>query len=216
MPVPKGAPAPQRQLLADGLYEELLAAIVSGELEPGETVSEVAIANLAGVSRTPAREALDRLAAISLVEVKPRRGSQVTPLDPARTRHTLEALLPLCVESVKLVTDLASDRERRGITARIDQLDPTLGSDLFRVDGLFEYVVVAVANSRMWRTWNDLVPHVRRHWTIEPTAAPAGFTADATGALRDAVTSGDHAAAAATVRAWFDDALRTIEPGAVA
>lgn len=55
-------------------------AIVSMELLPGQMVSETALAQQFGVSRTPVREALIQLSAIGFVEVLPQRGTYVSKL----------------------------------------------------------------------------------------------------------------------------------------
>jgi DNA-binding GntR family transcriptional regulator len=51
--------------------------IMGGELAPGARLGEVEIADRLGVSRTPVREALSRLAAEGLVEIAPNRGARV-------------------------------------------------------------------------------------------------------------------------------------------
>lgn len=52
--------------------------IISGELEPGASLSEIALAEVFDVSRTPVREALKQLQAEGLVEIRPRVGTFVT------------------------------------------------------------------------------------------------------------------------------------------
>lgn len=69
---------------ADEISEALEAEIVAGTLPPGTRLEEPALAERFGVSRTPVREALQRLSASGLVELKPRRGTQV--LNPSLTR----------------------------------------------------------------------------------------------------------------------------------
>lgn len=62
---------------ADRLREELEQEIVSGNLQPGEHLDEVMLANRFEVSRTPIREALQRLSSSGLVELKSRKGAFV-------------------------------------------------------------------------------------------------------------------------------------------
>src|SRR3954462_7955428 len=50
--------------------------IMGGELRPGARLGEVELAERLGVSRTPVREALSRLAAEGLVELVPNRGAR--------------------------------------------------------------------------------------------------------------------------------------------
>jgi hypothetical protein len=114
------------------------------------------------VSRTPVREALDRLGALRLVESLPRRGTRVVPLDSDRHRQTLETLLPLVVESVRLAVEIADETQVRGLVARSSEDIP----DPMTADGVFEYAIDLLGAGRVARAWRDLVPHVRRHWTL--------------------------------------------------
>ncbi len=66
--------------LARQLYQLLLERICRFELEPGQLVSEASLSAALGVSRTPVREAMARLAEQGLVEVLPQRRSRVLPL----------------------------------------------------------------------------------------------------------------------------------------
>jgi len=62
-------------------YDQLLAAIDSGELPPGSRLRESQLAERFGISRTPVREALRRLEAQGLVAHEPHRGVVVAQLD---------------------------------------------------------------------------------------------------------------------------------------
>jgi DNA-binding GntR family transcriptional regulator len=57
--------------------EELRQMIISGELAPRSSLSEMALSETFGVSRTPIREALKQLQTEGLVEVRPRVGTFV-------------------------------------------------------------------------------------------------------------------------------------------
>jgi DNA-binding GntR family transcriptional regulator len=79
-----------------GLIEE---AIVSGELMPGSVLRQEQLSERFGVSRTPVREALRRLAALGLVSFEPNRGVRVRTLsyedlrEAFLVRAELEALV---------------------------------------------------------------------------------------------------------------------------
>ncbi|MGB7430916.1 MAG: GntR family transcriptional regulator [Ahrensia sp.] len=87
---------PDRPLpLARQVYEELHQRILRFELKPYQVLSEASVSEMLGVSRTPAREALTKLAESKFVDVVPQRGSQVAPLrmeDLERSQFMREAL----------------------------------------------------------------------------------------------------------------------------
>src|SRR5262245_43939089 len=74
------------------VYEALRQAIVDVELEPGAPLDEVTLAERFGMSRTPVREALVRLAAEGLVSQLPNRNTIVAPIDFGQLPVYFEAL----------------------------------------------------------------------------------------------------------------------------
>src|SRR5690349_17688036 len=81
--------------LRHSVAEQVLEAVRAGQLEPGARVHEVGLARTLGVSLSPVREALFRLADQGLLEHRPRRGFYVRELDAGETRdvYTFRALL---------------------------------------------------------------------------------------------------------------------------
>ncbi|MDF2921071.1 MAG: transcriptional regulator [Microbacterium sp.] len=79
--------APRSRLaLVDEAYAALGEAIVDGRLRPGDRLRDVELAAYMGISRTPVREALQKLQRIGLVEVAANRYTRVAALtDRART-----------------------------------------------------------------------------------------------------------------------------------
>src|SRR5689334_25312022 len=60
-----------RRLVPDNVFEQLLGEVVDGSLSPGDALpSERRLAELLGVSRPAVREALQRMSATGLVEVR--------------------------------------------------------------------------------------------------------------------------------------------------
>jgi len=62
---------------ADHAYQRLRSGILAGEFAPGTFIEEEQACRLAEVSRTPVREALNRLAAEGFLDKLPRRGALV-------------------------------------------------------------------------------------------------------------------------------------------
>ena len=75
--------------------DALRQMILDGELPPGARLSERALGERLGVSRTPLREALRMLASEGLVRHEPNRGAVVAPLDRADIEATFELLAAL-------------------------------------------------------------------------------------------------------------------------
>ena len=63
---------------AETAYAVIRKRILAGDFSRGERLREEELAQIAGVSRTPIREALRRLDAEGLVEFLPNRGASVT------------------------------------------------------------------------------------------------------------------------------------------
>lgn len=88
--------AVKRQSYADQVSSYIKGQILSGELRQGDKIVEEKIADEFGVSRTPIREALTRLQAYGLVNIKPRSYAEVVRIgekeagDIAQLRLRLE------------------------------------------------------------------------------------------------------------------------------
>ena len=94
MSVPEPAAAPDRLNIAsvvDQVYSAIRERISSGSLPRGARVHQEDLAEELGVSRTPVREALRRLAAEGLVEMRTNRGARVADVDQVGMRVSYEA-----------------------------------------------------------------------------------------------------------------------------
>jgi DNA-binding GntR family transcriptional regulator len=72
----------KKHLLAEGVFRLIGERIASGELAPGARIRDADLAQELAVSRTPVREALQRLERIGLVSMYPSRYTEVTALTP--------------------------------------------------------------------------------------------------------------------------------------
>lgn len=76
--------------LREIVFEYLRNSILKGELEPGERLMELQLAEQLGVSRTPIREAIRKLELEGLVEMIPRKGAYVADLSIKDVLDVLE------------------------------------------------------------------------------------------------------------------------------
>ncbi|MFJ8537233.1 GntR family transcriptional regulator [Streptomyces sp. NPDC093591] len=156
-----------RRLLSDEVFHRLRDSIVRGELAPGEKVKDSELAERLGLSRTPVREALARLADIGLVEAKPGVYTRITPLDRrhvAKTLAVLRSLDQLAVETaVPLMTeqDLRHMREANRDFERAVAANDTTAA--LAADDRFHAIPIAAAdNPVLTRIVEQLHPQIHR------------------------------------------------------
>lgn len=80
----------KEKLSSDQIYTVLRERIIDLSYEPGTVLNEVDIADEFGLSRTPVRVAFQRLEEDRLVNIIPRFGVQVVPIDFIQMRHIFE------------------------------------------------------------------------------------------------------------------------------
>lgn len=106
----------QANKLSNQVYEHLLQDILAGRLASGTVLREVELAQQLGVSRTPVREALGRLAGQGLAEIRANRSAVVRELGAEQLRHVYQVREAL----EGLAAELAC---RRLTAADFDRLD---------------------------------------------------------------------------------------------
>jgi DNA-binding GntR family transcriptional regulator len=82
----KQAPVIQSRL-ADDVYEQILSAIVNGDIAPGERLIQEKIASQINISRTPVREALLRLEQEGILEISGRKGFSIRKIAEDEVRQ---------------------------------------------------------------------------------------------------------------------------------
>jgi DNA-binding GntR family transcriptional regulator len=112
---PRSTPAEQ---LADRAYFMLRDRIVDLRLPPGATLREDELMREMGIGRTPLREAVKRLALEHLVEVRPRRGTQVTDVHAEDIARFAEVRAELEAHAARL----AAERLREDLRAEAEVL----------------------------------------------------------------------------------------------
>jgi DNA-binding GntR family transcriptional regulator len=100
---------PLAQGLPDRIYSALKHRILTCSLQPGRRLMEKELAQELGVSRTPLREALNRLALEQLVFLTPYRGYAVAPVLLDDIRNLSELRLIVESASAALAAERATD-----------------------------------------------------------------------------------------------------------
>jgi DNA-binding GntR family transcriptional regulator len=155
------------RLLHEDATERLRDMIVQGELAPGAKLLERVLCERLGVSRTPLREAIKRLASEGLVALQPNRGAIVTPLTLAAVRETFEVMGALEALAGQLACRNITDAQLAEIRAlHYEMLACHARGDLagyFRCNQAIHLAVVAASgNATLAATYGNLNAHVRR------------------------------------------------------
>jgi DNA-binding GntR family transcriptional regulator len=166
MPIPESVPL-DRRLLRDDVYGRLRDAIVDGSLAPGEQLRDGELADRLGVSRTPVREALLRLADAGLVVARPGRSTTVSSLDLREVRDARDVVAAMhevaVREAVRSLTedDLEAMREaNRQFRTAIGQGD--VEAALRADDALHGVPVTVAANRALAVVLDQFTPVLRR------------------------------------------------------
>ncbi|MFP3987201.1 GntR family transcriptional regulator [Streptomyces sp. E11-3] len=206
---------PVRHSVRGQILEALRAALLDGELAPGEVYSAPVLGERFGVSATPVREAMQQLAHEGAVEVVPNRGFRVTErsareiAELAEVRALLE--VPVVLRLARTLpssrwaelwplADATSAAAARGDLASYGDADRAFHRGLLALSGNQQLVLVA----------DDL--HRRSQWPLAhgPVTRRADLVADAAehSALLEALTAQDLQVVQSLMREHFTGSTR--------
>jgi DNA-binding GntR family transcriptional regulator len=95
----------------EDVYERVRNAILDGDLAPGAVMSQVALAEELGISRTPLREALRMLQSEGLIESEPNRRVRVAPMTPQDLEELYVMRVTLEAEALRLSVPLMTPED---------------------------------------------------------------------------------------------------------
>ena len=102
---------------------KLRRLIVTLELEPGATVTETYLSELLDCSRTPVREALQRLAAEQLIEIAPRRVIRIAEMNPSDLPVLMEAMERAVSATARLSAMRITNRQLEDLRRLLDEAE---------------------------------------------------------------------------------------------
>ncbi len=159
------------QNMADAVYDALRQAIFDQRLAQGERLNIDKLRQELGVSRTPLKEALNRLAIEGLVRMAPRKGTFVSELRPDEVAEVcdLRRVLELFAveQAVPRLADehLASMREylrqQRALTPYGDADEYTFMSFVTLDQGFHSAIVEAAGNRKLREIYASLNVHMQ-------------------------------------------------------
>lgn len=202
---------------AETAYAVIRNKILSGDFSRGERLREEELAQLAGVSRTPIREALRRLDAEGLVEFLPNRGASVTTWSEQELDNLYEARALIegyaAGQAAKRISEETLDR-LADLSRQMRELDTASAGvdEMTRLNNDFHRILTAASGNThlesLVRGLTDvgLVHRTFRNYSPERLVASKFHHDEIVTALR----AGDGAWASAIVRAHILAARPTI------
>lgn len=210
IPVQKTAGKVLRHSVRGQVLDALRAALVDGELAPGEIYSGPALGERFGVSATPVREAMQQLALEGAVECLPNRGFRVLTRTPrelaelAEVRGLLE--VPVMLRLARTVPAAAWEALRPAAAATAEAAAAGDLPAYAEADRAFHREVLSLAgNAQLVAVAEEL--HRRAQWPLAgaPRVRRAELVADAAehSALLESLIAGDLPVVESLVREHF-------------
>ncbi len=200
------------------LHAYLRECILDGRLPPGTKLSQVALAEQLGVSRTPLREVLRMLQEEGYVEFEPNQRMRVADLDPVELDADYACRIVLETLGLSMTLESIGSRQRREArrlltamrrAARVGDVPGWFGAH-----HAYHRVLTAGAGEPLLRQLQSLEDRSVRYIRIYQQSEPAGWqTAGDTehAAILDALAAGDdHAALAGLAHHLARTALRVL------
>ena len=109
--------------MQDIVFETLRDEILSGKLPPASALSTLSLSARLGVSRTPIREALNRLISTGLVESVPYRGCFVRKLSVEQVIEVYYVRAALAGVCARLATRRITDAQKKKLVALCEKME---------------------------------------------------------------------------------------------
>lgn len=192
-------------------YFAIRGLIVTLELPPGSLVDERDLMARLELGRTPVREALRALAQEKLIEVYPRRGMFVTPVDARNLAALSEVRCVLEPFAAGLAAQRVTDADRIDLTELLGDLDAVMAHPdvrrLIEVDQrIHRFVHQAAHNPFLESVLDEQYMHALRIWFLaldKVTDLEAAVLEHR--ALLQAIADGDAVAATAVMQAHVEE-----------
>lgn len=150
----------------DEIYDQLKAMAVSFQLRPGDRLNEVALSKQLGVSRTPLREALNRLVAERLFDFRPGQGFFCRPLDAQGIFDLFELRQIIEMAAARAACEKASDDDLQALhdelyATGIDITGLTVAEAVSRDEAFHLGIARLSGNAELMQTLNRINERIR-------------------------------------------------------
>jgi DNA-binding GntR family transcriptional regulator len=186
--------------VVNSVYETILTAVHEGRLQPGERISDSALAEQLGVSRTPVREALQRLRDIGIIEASASRFTRIAIISPQQTADAMTVWLALYAAVISEVVPRSGAAVADVMTADHGRFLAALGTrDVTKMAeanaDFFHHLVPLSRNPALQKGVTSVVHQIQLGAQHLPAFIDVGALAASQAALVTAVAANDRAAA---------------------
>ncbi len=140
------------------VYDYLKNAILSGQLHPGEKLTEEYLAKTIGVSRTPVREALHKLESEGLIKPRKKRGFFVSGDSREEVEELFEIRSILEGYALRVISERISDSILKKLNGFIKKAETALKNK--KIDDVFKW------NTRFHDTLHSMVEEKRQLYRL--------------------------------------------------
>ncbi|QUS37199.1 GntR family transcriptional regulator [Falsirhodobacter algicola] len=205
------------QTLREIAVDRLRSAIIAGRFRSGDRLVERVLGDQLGVSRTVVREAIRYLEAEGLVEIAPRIGPIVAPLDWAQARqiYAIRRLLEAeaAADCARLITPADRDRLTAAQTALEEAARRSDAARLYQAStDFYEIIFLCAGHDVAWdivRRLNSRISRLRALTLASDERRVSGPARMAR--IAAAILAGDGASAAQAVHDHLTEAAQIAE-----
>jgi DNA-binding GntR family transcriptional regulator len=203
------------------VYERVRSAILDGELAPGAVMSQVALAEELGISRTPLREALRMLQGEGLVESEPNRRVRVAPMTPTDLEQLCVMRVTLEAEALRLSVPRMTPEDLAGLEGHMAEMAHYAEIKDYRrwvvPHSQFHRALTGPAGTRINYLLGQLFDHAERYRRLHIGHGPTAWATAGHREILDACKTGDSDRSAGLLAAHLArtgfEVIELLEPG---
>jgi DNA-binding GntR family transcriptional regulator len=205
----------------EDVYERVRGAILEGELAPGAVMSQVALAEELGISRTPLREALRMLQGEGLVESEPNRRVRVAPMTPSDLEQLYVVRVTLEAEALRLAVPLMTPEDLARLEGYMAEMSHYAQAKDYRrwvvPHKAFHRALTASAGQRVNDLLRQLFDHSERYRRLHIGHGPSAWATAGHREILDAAKLGDRDLSASRLASHLArtglEVIELLEPG---
>lgn len=198
--------------LPQRIADQVAQAIIEGQLPSDHRLSEVDLAKAFGTSRTPVREALQRLEGDGLVDRQPRKGARVRPLSAKQAKDVYVCRAQLYGFAARLATAHLTVDDLDQLDQLVDRMiqaaeanDPT---EYFRLNIKFHSILAQAGDNEVLLSLMERMGRAALRFRFISVTIPGRMKASAQGHVELAalLRKGDSSAAERVVQKTIAEA----------